>query len=328
MQQRPAKTSKQRLFAALKLAVSVGLLAWLLRSMDTAALAGLLARLPLWSIVTALGLLIVQPAVLALRWWLVMIAIEAPIRFGSILPLTFMGVFFNQVLPTSFGGDAVRIWQARRLGIDLDAAVVGVLLERISGVFGLVLLTALGVWYLGAAIDDSAVRLGLLAALPLAVLGIAVLASLDRLPDNWRHLPVLKDLVRLARDSRRTFLAPRTALPLLLLSVLSHVLAAGTIYGFAQGLQLGLPLSTCVALFSAVILVTTIPISFAGWGLREGAMVTLFAFAGVGADTALALSLAFGVVFLAASLPGCILWLTWRRAPSSGKPRGRGVNTR
>ncbi len=57
-----------------------------------------------------------------------------------------------------------------------------------------------------------------------------------------------------------------------------------------------------------------IPISFAGWGIREGAMVTLFAFAGVNADTALALSLAFGVALLAVSLPGCAWWLTWRGA--------------
>ena len=75
---------------------------------------------------------------------------------------------------------------------------------------------------------------------------------------------------------------------------------------------------TCVALFSAVILVTAIPISFAGWGLREGAMVALFAFAGLGAGTALALSLAFGALFLAASLPGCALWPAWRQTPKAG----------
>ena len=73
-----------------------------------------------------------------------------------------------------------------------------------------------------------------------------------------------------------------------------------------------------MALFPAVLLVTAIPISFAGWGLREGAMVALFAFAGLGADTALALSLAFGVAYLAASLPGCALWLAWRHTPSTG----------
>ncbi len=318
MQSTSANPLKQRLFALLKLAVSVGLLALLLRTIDMGAVAAVLGRLPATTIAAGLVLMLIQIAVLGLRWWLVMAVIEAPIPFWKALPITFIGVFFNQVLPTSFGGDAVRIWHAYRLGINGEAAVVGVFLERISGLFGLAVLTALGAAYLGSEIDNQTLRLGLLATLPAAVAGVVALTALDRLPARWRRAPVLEKATRLARDSRRVFLTPATALPLLLLSVLSHGLAAAVIYTFAEGLQLGVPFLTCVALFSAVILVTAIPISFAGWGLREGAMVALFAFAGLGAGTALALSLAFGVLFIAAALPGCAIWLAWRHAPRAG----------
>ncbi len=318
MQTTNANPLKQWLFALLKLAVSIGLLVLLLRTMDINAVAAVLGRLPAPAIAAGLVAMLAQIAVLGLRWWLVMAAIEAPIAIGKALPLTFVGVFFNQVLPTSFGGDAVRMWQAYRLDISGEAAVIGVLLERISGLFGLVVLTVLGVAYLGSEIDNQAVRLGLLATLPVAVAGVLMLAALDRLPERWRRAPGLEKATRLARDSRRVLLAPAKALPLLLLSMLSHVLAAAAIYAFAEGLQLGLPFATCVALFSAVILVTAIPISFAGWGLREAAMVALFAFAGLDADTALALSLAFGVLLIAASLPGCAFWLARRHAPSTG----------
>jgi uncharacterized membrane protein YbhN (UPF0104 family) len=129
-------------------------------------------------------------------------------------------------------------------------------------------------------------------------------------------LPVLRDLARLAVDSRRVLFAPATAIPLLLLSILSHALTAVAVYTFARGLQLDLSVWDCLALFPAVILVTIIPISFAGWGLREGAMVAFFGFAGVDPDTALALSLAFGVTLLAAALPGGAFWLTWNGARS------------
>jgi uncharacterized membrane protein YbhN (UPF0104 family) len=318
MHENSAKPLKQRLFALLKVAVSIGLLALLLRGLDLATVVAVLGRLPATAIATGLILMLAQFVVLGLRWWLVMAAIEAPIAFGKALPITFIGGFFNQVLPTSFGGDAVRMWQAHRLGVGSQAAVIGVLLERISGLFGLVLLTALGAAFLGGDINNHAIRFGLLATLPVAVAGVLALATLDRLPERWRRISALREAARLARDSRRVFLTPAYALPLLLLSMLSHVLAATAIYAFAEGLQLGLPFATCVALFSAVILITTIPISFAGWGLREGAMVALFAFAGLGADTALALSLAFGAGYLVASLPGCALWLAWRPAPSTG----------
>ncbi len=309
-----AKTPKQRLLALLKLAVSIVLLYLLLRSMDTAVVAGILGRLPIMAIAVACALLVLQTLVLAVRWWLVMAAIGVPLKYGKIMPLTYMGVFFNQVLPTSFGGDAVRMWQAYRAGVPTEAAVGSVLLERISGVIGLVVLTTLGVWYMGGNIDNEPLRLVLLAMLPLTFLGVAVLTSLDRMPNGWRQLPVLAELTRLAADSRRIFFAPGTAVPLLLLSILSHALAAGAVYAFAEGLRLDLSIWDCLALFPAVILATMLPISFAGWGIREGAMVMLFAFAGVNADTALALSLAFGLAFLAASLPGCAFWLTWRNA--------------
>ncbi len=311
-----AKTPKQRLLALLKVAVSILLLYLLLRSMDTAVVAGILGRLPILAIAVACALLVLQTLVLALRWWLVMAAIGVPLKFGMIVPLTYMGVFFNQVLPTSFGGDAVRMWQAYRAGIRPEAAVGGVFLERISGVVGLAILSVLGVWYMGAQIDDQAVRLALLATLPITIAGMAILAFLDRMPDRLRQLPLLKDLARLATDSRRVLFAPVTAVPLLLLSMLSHALAAGAVYAFAQGLQLDLSVWNCLALFPAVGLVTLIPISFAGWGLREGAMVAFFGFAGVDPDTALALSLAFGVALLAAALPGGAFWLTWNRARS------------
>ena len=312
------KTPKQWLLALLKLAVSIVLLYLLLRSMDTAVVAAILGRLPLLAIAFACALLVLQTLVLAVRWWLVMAAIGVPLKYGKIMPLTYMGVFFNQVLPTSFGGDAVRMWQAYRAGVPTEAAVGSVLLERIGGVIGLVVLTTLGVWYMGGSIDNEPLRLVLLATLPLTFLGVAVLASLDRMPNGWRQLPVLAELTRLAVDSRRILLAPGTAIPLLLLSILSHALAAGAVYAFAEGLRLDLSLWDCLALFPAVILATMIPISFAGWGIREGAMVMLFAFAGVNADTALALSLAFGMAFLAASLPGCAFWLAWRNAVASG----------
>ena len=315
MQQTIANPLKRRLFSLLKLAVSVGLLALLLGTMDIGAVAAVLGRLPPAAIAAGLVLMLLQITVLGLRWWLVMAAIEVPIPIRKALPVTFIGVFFNQVLPTSFGGDAVRMWQAHRIGVGGEAAVVGVVLERLGGLFGLAVLTAFGAAYLGGEIDNQTLRLGLLATLPAAVAGVVALAMLDRLPARWRRGAVLEKAARLARDSRRVFLTPAKALPLLLLSLLSHGLAAAAIYAFAEGLQLGLPFLTCVALFSAVILVTAIPISFAGWGLREGAMVALFAFAGLAADTALALSLAFGAAYLAASLPGCALWLAWRHAP-------------
>jgi uncharacterized membrane protein YbhN (UPF0104 family) len=306
----PTETSKSRLLAAVKIAVSVGLLYLLARGTDLTAVWETVRELPLWAAALAWAILVVQTAIIGLRWWLVMGAIGSPAGLGRTIGLTFVGVFFNQVLPTSFGGDAVRIWRVYRDGARYQTAINGVLLERASGVAGLVVLVALGVAYMGPRIDNSAVQYGLLAVLPLTLFGVAVLATLDRLPNAWRRWRPLQDLVELAGDGRRVFFDLPAGSLLFALSLISHTLAAASIFALARGLGLELALVDSLALVPAVILITLIPLSFAGWGIREGAMVAMLAFAGVSTDAALAVSILFGVALLAASLPGCLVWLT------------------
>jgi uncharacterized membrane protein YbhN (UPF0104 family) len=230
----------------------------------------------------------------------------------------FIGIFFNQVLPTSFGGDALRMWHAFRAGVRHDAAILGVLLERISGLIGLTLMVAAGVWYLRAALDDSWLRWALLAALPATLAATALLMALDRVPGRWRRWRALGDFLRVSGDLRRIVLAPRFALPLLALSLVANALPALAVYAFAVGLDLPVSALDCLALVPAAILAMLIPISFAGWGLREAAMVVLFGYIGLAGNAALALSIAFGLALVAASLPGCILWLTMRSSTQPG----------
>jgi len=88
------------------------------------------------------------------------------------------------------------------------------------------------------------------------------------------------------------------------------LLISALFYLLAQALGLErVDLLDCIVLVPPVILITTIPISIAGWGLREGAMVTLFAFVGVAQGDAFVLSILFGVVSLMLSLPAGLVWL-------------------
>ena len=309
---RGRRTSKSTWFAVAKVAVSIALLIILSRSLDLGALVETLTRLPITAFAAALALFAIQTCLLAVRWWLVMTALSAPIGYGRLVRLTFVGVFFNQVLPTSVGGDAVRMWHVHRCGAAIDTAIKGVVFDRVSAVLGLSLLVAFGVWTLGAQLDSPTLRFALLAVPPLGVLGIVCLAWLDHMPSAWQQWRPLGELARLGADARRVLLAPRFAVQLLVLSIASHALSALVVYAFAVGLALELSVWDCLAVVPAAILISMIPVSFAGWGLREGAMVAMFAVLGVSADTALAMSLAFGIALLAASLPGCVLWRAGR----------------
>ena len=85
----------------------------------------------------------------------------------------------------------------------------------------------------------------------------------------------------------------------------------------------------CVLLVPPVILITVVPVSIAGWGVREGAMVVAFGFLNVPANAAFAVSVLFGLTLAVASLPGSLFW--WlggysakRAAVSTASDRGPG----
>lgn len=132
---------------------------------------------------------------------------------------------------------------------------------------------------------------------------------LDRLPVSFHRWRLIRGLAALATDTRRVFLAPGPAFRVLGWAAAGHVNLTLGVYSIALGLDLDVTLLDCLALIPPVILITTLPISIAGWGVREGAMVAAFSLIGVAAEGALALSLLFGLLVVVTSLPGGVIWL-------------------
>src|SRR3984893_3175542 len=80
----------------------------------------------------------------ALRWHLVLRAETTSPGPWTLLKIVLVGLFFNQVLPSGVGGDAVRAWRCHRLGIGVAAAIRSLVLDRVAGYFVLVVLFSAG----------------------------------------------------------------------------------------------------------------------------------------------------------------------------------------
>ena len=78
----------------------------------------------------------------AFRWHVVLAAQTTSPGRWTLLKIVLVGLFFNQVLPSGVGGDAVRAWRCHRLGIGVAAAIRSLVLDRVSGYFVLVVLFA------------------------------------------------------------------------------------------------------------------------------------------------------------------------------------------
>jgi hypothetical protein len=92
-------------------------------------------------------------------------------------------------------------------------------------------------------------------------------------------------------------------------AILIHLMTTASCYVLAIGLQANLTLSDALVFFPPVILLTAVPISISGWGVREGAMVACLALAGVSPAKALAISLLMGVISVIIGIAGGIVWL-------------------
>jgi uncharacterized membrane protein YbhN (UPF0104 family) len=298
---------------AIKLGLTAGSVAYLIHKVDLHAAWNAMRDFSPWFFAAAIGLQVVQVAICALRWQRVLRAIGGYLPFLRAAELFSIGNFFGQILPGAVGGDAIRMLATRRAGLDLGASINSVMLERGATVYALVLLTTLAEPALLDRVTDApAVWLFPLLTLG-ATLGLAVLAQLDHVPAGWRRFRIVRGFGQLAADTRKCFFRIRNAAPVIAIALIGHVNLAMVVWVLALGLGAPVTLVDCLVLVPPVILVATLPISIAGWGAREVAMVTVFGLIGVPSPQATALSVLFGVATLIIALPGGLFWLMERR---------------
>ncbi len=297
-----------------KLAVSAAVVALIAMRLDLSWIAAILARVDAaW---LALAVVVFQLGQLASaeRFRLIAQRVARGIGFVRSLAIHYIGVWFNQVLPTSLGGDAVKVVLLRH-EFGLGPAVRVVLLDRASGFLVILLgIALLAPWYVefGRATGLPVGGVVLLAAAGLAApIALATLAG--RYGARIRRRPWLRPLVRIGIDLRR-FGNLRALAGQLWTSGIVHGSGVASFALLARALHVELPLFTHVLLVPLVFIVGLIPISFAGWGIRELGAIGLYGIAGVEPEAATALSVLFGLVLLVTGIPGGLLWLKGRRA--------------
>lgn len=301
---------KRSLGFIVKFAVSVALIAYMATTFDLGDAAQRIVQVDAKWMAAAVAVFFLLLANNALRWEIVIWALGSRLGFWAAARMIYIASFFNQALPSTIGGDAARMFFSRRAGLSLATSINSVMLERVVAVFGLIVLVVVTQPFLLSRIGDSPAKyvFPLLAAG--GVVGICLLMVLDRIPERWRKWKLARGLVQLAEDAKSLFLHPGYAAGAVALGVTGQLLISLLFYLLAQALNLDhVDLLDCIVLIPPVILITTIPISIAGWGLREGAMVTMFAFVGVTQGDAFVLSILFGVFSLVLSLPAGLVWL-------------------
>jgi uncharacterized membrane protein YbhN (UPF0104 family) len=305
------------LFRVLASLILVALAIWLV---DPSSVLGHLSRTPLWVIAASTGLHIVVTLTGVYRWQGIIGAVGKPVGVGRALANCYAGIFFNQVLPTTFGGDAVRSWLAHKDGQLLADALSGVVLDRIIGFLALALTVTAAAILWGGQFNEPGLQFLLVAALPVT-LGATLLLMFAKPPAMLARASARMGLERLSRDMKLVFGKLNLMAWLIFLSVAGHLIAGtgGYLVAVSQGAVI--TLTEALLIFPAMVLATIVPISFAGWGVREGAAVVLLAGIGVAPDLAIAISITIGATQFLAALPGVLLWHTARNMTRNATPQ-------
>lgn len=318
---------KRGLVAAAQLAITAGIYLWLFRGFDWTTFLTMFARLPLWFYLVSLAVVLGGNAVYAWRWRLLLVSAGREISTARALEQYFIGIFVNNFLPSTVGGDAAKVYYLGREH-GYRTIFASVVLDRVLGVgilsaFGAVALWASGMT--GGPVLAARAALGGIALVAAVVLAF-VAAGTGGLS---RRLRAFGPRAAVAADHLQGFrldMAAPARSPLMLLlsatSVLAYFVPLTAVYGMFLSLQtVGEP--SFVALFAVVTATATlsnVPLTINGLGLREQLHVILFRPLGVPKEVAVAISLLlFGHIFVA-GLIGGVLWLWLPAAPASGNP--------
>ena len=310
-----AKGWQGTMLVALKLLISVGLLAFLIGRINFESLRQALSHASPRGLATAGGLLIFSNVLGSYQWNRLLRAVQIHIPFWKVCAYYHVGLFFNNFLPANVGGDLARIWDASRYSPSRAAAVSTVLLDRMIGTVALATLALVTTL---PAIDRFHLTLAYLALVAFFAVSVSLLWAVfhpawlgpaERVLGAFglgRLKPHLDDLSqRLAafRGQRRLFIELLVVASLTQVSrIFVHVLVAR-----ALGIQVALPYFFLFVPLLAVIV--SLPISMNGIGVREGAGIVLFGLVGVSRANAFTLQFTTYLIAVCVSLLGGLIYL-------------------
>lgn len=252
----------------------------------------------------------------AWRWTIVSRGLGARLSLPAALAAYYRAVFLNLVLPAGVAGDVHRGVSHGREVNDVSRGMRAVVWERTAGQVVQVVLAIAVLLILPSPVRSAMPFVAVAAAL--VVLGLVLAGRLGAGDGRSRRARVRNTV---ASDLRNGVLG-RKALPAIVLaSTLVFVGHAATFFVAARTVGVDAPASRLLPLALLALLAMVLP-SIGGWGPREGATAWVFAAAGLGAGLGAATAVAYGVLVLAASLPGAVVlvvgWLPRRRLSRFG----------
>ena len=298
------------LLSTAKILVSAALLYFSLRKVNLADLASRLDLASLGWIGLAIAVTFLQILIGALRWREISAECGAPLTTRQAMRFNLIGTFFNQTLPSSIGGDAVRLWLVARGGAGWRAATYSIFVDRAIGLIALAIIIVASLPWSYNLIRDPDGRSALLLVDFAALASGAGFLVLGVLPFPWlKRWWGTHHLYACSVIANRVIFSRAHGPAIAVLSILVHVLAVVIAWCVVRSIAAPVTFGQIFQLIPPVMLITMLPISIAGWGVREATMGLAFGYAGLVTNEGINVSLLFGAVYFVAGAIGGLVWI-------------------
>ena len=311
---------RDRLLAGLRAIIAIaltGYVVWRAAPRDVLSAAASAA----WPwIAAALLLVLVDRALMAFRWMVLLRALSTGTRppFASVLRIFFVSTFVGSFLP-SLAGDVYRAYSLSRLHVSGVESAASVIMDRALGVVAMVIVAVVS---LAFAFELRNVP-GVLVTVAIAAAGCAAaavalynerIAALLQRATGWLGPGAGRSAARLVEAVRRYRWHHAELTNVLITSIAVQIIRVLQAYCLGMSLAITAPIWAYFVFIPLIVLVMQLPISISGLGTSQLMFDLLFGRVGVSSPQSVALSILFIALGVAGNLPGALLYLTGGKA--------------
>lgn len=294
----------------------------------------LFSSLPLKVFLAGIALFLLSNVIISLRWYLLLLSQHIKVPFKAAMKVHFLGLFYNNIMVSSVGGDMLRVWYMAKYTTKRLEAGLSVVVDRLVGLFSLILM-ALTFYFLfpvdiPAEMPAERVKVGffsrftpnsmlvtvIVAVVVISVAFVFIYGPTRKIIVN-AFLKVLSHRQRAAKAIALYCTKPFSLTLCVILTFFAQMLPIIGFWMMGKAMGINAPTKYYFVFFPISWVIGAFPVSIGGIGVLELGLVGLFmSLPGVEKEQGLALALCQRFIFIIGSVPGFIIHLTGAHLPS------------
>ena len=316
-----ATAFRGKLIPIVRATLSVAVIAALIYHIGSAQILSEVEEVHGYVLIIAVVMLASNVFIVTPRWVAILNAFDQHVRGFALLGSVTLGFLFNQLLPTGAGGDVVRVMRARKLGVPLSAAIHSVLLDRASGIFASLVGAVVLLPFADARANKMALIIFVFSFVCAALAGYFALWIVTRLPTAGIAIiwSIQREIGGFGVALRILLRQPKACATVFGLAIANQCLPVAATWLLASDLGVSMDALDIAIITFIATLASIVPLSIAGWGLREGTLVFLLGAYGVSPAIAFTVSILYGVCQIIAAIPGAVILFGGVEAGSRNK---------